>query len=75
MQDRHHHTTGRLGDPPLDRLLRDLTAFGASEPGRPPADERLAAELGDDLLAALHAELDRLDFGGFPLCKRARRVA
>ena len=75
MQDRHHETKGRSGESPVDRLLHDLRALGAYEPGRPPADARLAAELGDDLLATLHTELDRVDFGGFPLCRRDRRVA
>jgi hypothetical protein len=76
MLERHHRVPGGNGDSPLDRLLRDLTALGAAaEPEQPRAQERLAAELGDDLLAAVHAELARLDFGGFPLCSRARRVA
>jgi hypothetical protein len=58
---------------PLERLLRDLTVLGRGDPSRPPADERLASALGDDLLAAVRAELDRPELGDLPL--RTRRVA
>ena len=38
-------------------------------------DERLTAELGGDLLAAIYGELNRLEAGAFRLCSRPRRVA
>lgn len=74
MQDRHHHTPNAPGERPLARLLRDLKALGRCEPDRAPARERLAAALGDDLVAALRAEVDRVDFDSFPL-SQPRRVA
>jgi len=61
-------------DAPLERLLRDVIAIGG-DADRPPADERLAEALGQDLLAAVNAELNRADLGGFPLCRHPRRVA
>ena len=60
---------------PLDRLVRDVVAFGRPNVSRLHAVERLTAELGGDLLAAVRAELDRADAGAFPLCSRPRRVA
>jgi hypothetical protein len=74
MQDRYHDTPKAPGERPLDRLLRDLTALGRCEPDRAPACERLAAALGDDLVAALRAELERVDVDGL-LLSRPRRVA
>ena len=74
MQDRYRHTQDAPVERPLDRLLRDLTALGRCETDRAPARQRLAAALGDDLVAALRTELDRVDFGGFPL-SQPRRVA
>lgn len=62
-------------DSPLDRLVRDLEAYGRPVVSRLDADERLTVELGGDLLAAIRAELDRLDARAFPLCNRPRRVA
>ena len=62
-------------DSPLDRLVRDVVAYGRADVSRLDADERLTAELGGDLLAAIRAELDRLDARAFPLCSRPRRVA
>lgn len=62
-------------DTPLDRLLRDMHAFGQADASRLHAAERLTAELGGDLLAAVHGELSRLEAGAFPLCSRPRRVA
>jgi hypothetical protein len=75
MRDRYHDTPNMPGERPLDRLLCDLRALGRWEPDRPPARERLAAVLGNDLVAALRAELDRVDFAGSPLSRRPRRVA
>lgn len=62
-------------DTPLDRLLRDMHAYGRPDAHRPHGAERLTAELGGDLLAAIHGELSRLEAGAFPLCNRPRRVA
>ena len=70
MQNRSDRT-----ESPLDRLVRDVEAFGRPDVSRLHAGERLAAELGGDLLAAIRAELDRLDARAFPLCSRPRRVA
>jgi hypothetical protein len=67
MQNGHGHSSS-----PLDRLVRDMNSLGRDHL---PAAERLTAELGDDLLAAIHAELARLDARAFPLCRRPRRVA
>jgi hypothetical protein len=75
MQDQYQHTPKAPGNPPLDRLLRDLRALGRCEPNRVPAEARIAAALGDDLVAALHAELARVDVSSFPLWRPTRRVA
>lgn len=69
MQNEREHAA------PLDRLVRDIRALGQPDASSLHAVERLTAELGGDLLAAIHAELDRLDAGSFPLCSRPRRVA
>ncbi len=74
MQNVQEHLPGKLGDSPVHRLVRDMNALGHFG-GRLPAAERLTVELGIDLLAAINAELDRLDAGAFPLCSRPRRVA
>jgi len=60
---------------PLERLARDIRAHGQPDPGRLHAAERLTAELGADLLAAVHSELARLEARAFPLRSRPRRVA
>ena len=75
MKDKHTRGLGLTADSPVDRLRRDLAAFGRLDASHVPATKRLTAELGDDLYAAVLAELDRLDAGGFPLCSRSRRVA
>lgn len=59
---------------PLERLLHDMAALGSS-PAGPSAEERLAAELGDDLLAVILAELNHPDAGEVPLGRRPRRAA
>ncbi len=75
MQNGREHVPGKPVESPLARLVRDMNAIGRLDEGHPPAAERVVAELGDDLLAALDAELRRLDAGAFPLCSRPRRVA
>jgi len=62
-------------DTPLDRLARDMRAHAQLDPNRLHAAERLTAELGGDLLAAIYGELARLEARAFPLCSRPRRVA
>lgn len=66
MQNRNAH--------PLERLQRDLETLALS-PARPSAEERLAAQLGDDLLAAILDELNRLAADDVPLGKHSRRAA
>jgi hypothetical protein len=75
MQDKHTRGLGPTADSPIDRLRRDLAALACLDASHVPAIERLSAELGGDLYAAVLAELNRLDSGGFPLCSRSRRVA
>lgn len=63
---RAHDESGRAGSP-ADRLLLDLLALGRLDPERPTAAERLDAELGPDLAAAVAGELERLDVDEQPL--------
>jgi hypothetical protein len=60
---------------PLERLLRDLAAHGVAVEDRLTVDERLAAILGDDLLAAVRAELYRLEREDSLLRDCTRRAA
>ena len=56
----------------LRRLLRDLTAVGRMEAGNgTSADELLTHMLGEELLRAIRAEVDR----PLPLSSPSRRVA
>ena len=58
MKDKHTRGLGLTADSPVDRLRRDLAAFGRLDASHVPATKRLTAELGDDLYAAVLAELD-----------------
>jgi hypothetical protein len=63
-------------DPHTDRLLRDLIAIELLEANDgPSADERLTAELGEDLLRVLRLELARLDSGALPVRGRPQSAA
>jgi hypothetical protein len=75
MQAKNTRGPDRTADLPLGRLRRDLAALGRRDAPRASAAERIAAELGDDLYAAVLAELSRLEADGLPLCGRSRRVA
>jgi hypothetical protein len=57
---------GVIGSP-VDRLATDLRKLDRLDPERPTATERLEAELGADLLAAIYRELDGLDANDVPL--------
>jgi hypothetical protein len=57
VQLRSAQETRRLAGSPSDRLLSDLAAIGLLNAARPAAAERLSELLGDDLLAAVRAEL------------------
>jgi hypothetical protein len=56
----------RVGSP-TDRLLRDLIAIELLDANRLTAAERLSDKLGDDLVAAIRAELNRLNSSGSSL--------
>jgi hypothetical protein len=76
MDDHESPPAVRNVDPHADRLLRDLIAIGLLEANnRPSADERLTAELGEDLLRALRAEQGRLDAGALPIRRRPQSAA
>ena len=75
MRDKHTPAVGVTSSSPIDRLRRDLAAFGRPGAGNTPATDRLTEELGHDLYAAVLAELNRPNAGGFPLSSRSRRVA
>jgi hypothetical protein len=51
------HSDRLTGTGALERLLRDLRAAGALDPTRPTARERLAAELGDELLEVVRGSI------------------
>lgn len=68
MQNRNSHNL-------LDRLLRDLNVVGRLGAAHVPVNERLRAELGDDLFAVLQTELASFDADTFPLESPRRRVA
>jgi hypothetical protein len=75
MPKKPEHKATKLGDPQLDRLVRDLRALGRLDPSRQTAAERLTTLLGADLLAAIFADLRDLDVTTIPLATRPRRVA
>ena len=66
MNKKHTRGLGPTADSPVDRLLRHLAAFGRLDASHVPATKRLTAKLGDDVYAAVLAELNRLNAGGFP---------
>jgi len=76
MDDHESPPAVKIVDPHADRLLRNLVAIGLFEANsRQSADERLTTKLGEDLLRALRAELDRLDSGALPIRSRPQRAA
>jgi hypothetical protein len=76
MDDHKLQSAARVVDRHIDRLLRDLIAIGMLEANnRPPAAERLATKLGEDLHRALLAELNRSDSGASPLRTRPHHAA
>jgi hypothetical protein len=75
MDDHQLQPAAKIVDPHADRLLRDLIAIGHLETKRSPAAERLTTKLGEDLLRALSAELDRLDSGALPIRSHPQRAA
>jgi hypothetical protein len=75
MENRPAQELRRLDGSEDDRLARDLVALGLLDPTRPSAAERLTAMLGDELVAAIHAELERASSNPAPLRGCPRRVA
>jgi hypothetical protein len=75
MQNGRRHPISAAAASPLDLLLRDMHVLGRLDANRLHAVERLAAALGDDLLAAIDAELGLLDTRALPPSRRSRRVA
>lgn len=65
----------RLVCPRTSRLVRDLIALGLLDAARPTATERLDAQLGPGLVAAIHAELTPSSAAGSPPQSRPGRVA
>ncbi len=77
MEDHHQpQSAAKAVDRHADRLLRDLIAIGVLEANNhPPADERLTTKLGEDLVRALQAELDRLDAEAPPIRSNPQSAA
>jgi hypothetical protein len=67
--------SSRPGGRQTSRLVRDLIALGLLDAQRPTAAERLDAQLGHELVAAIRTELTRSNAGGSPFQSRPGRVA